>query len=253
MTAQTWNATCYAAHAGFVPALAAGVLDLLAPLAGETVLDLGCGDGVLTARLVALGCNVTGIDASPEMIAAARARGVDARVLDAHDLDEVGRYDAVFTNAALHWMLDPDRVVERVFRALRPGGRFVGECGAAGNVRTLVAALEEGLARRGIDPRRANPWHFASGDEHRARLARAGFDVRHIEVFRRPTPLPGDIAGWLETFATSFAAPLPPPERASYFAEVAAQCRDLLRDPEGTYVADYVRLRFAARRPDPAR
>jgi trans-aconitate methyltransferase len=124
VTEQAWSAACYATHAGFVPALGEGVLDLLAPRAGETILDLGCGDGVLTQRLRALGCKVTGIDASPEMVAAARARGVDAHVLDAHELDHMDRYDAVFCNAALHWMRDPDRVVARVFRALRPRGRL---------------------------------------------------------------------------------------------------------------------------------
>jgi SAM-dependent methyltransferase len=175
-----------------VPALGEPVLELLEPRAHERILDLGCGDGVLTRRLADLGCEVIGVDASPGMIAAALARGLDARVLDAHELDEFERFDAVFTNAALHWMRDPDRVVARVFRALRPGGRFVGECGADGNVATLVVALETALARRGVDPRPHNPWHFASGEEHRARLASAGFEIRHIEVFRRPTPLPGD-------------------------------------------------------------
>src|SRR5678815_4450924 len=116
------------------------IRDLLAPRPGERILDLGCGDGALTQQLAAMGVRVVGVDSSPEMIAAACTRGLDARVIDAEQLPFVGSFDAVFSNAALHWMHDPDRVVAGVFRALRPGGRFVGECGAEGNVATLVQA-----------------------------------------------------------------------------------------------------------------
>jgi SAM-dependent methyltransferase len=241
-----WSPERYATNARFVAELGRPVLALLAPRSGESILDLGCGDGVLTVELAAHGASVIAVDSSPEMVAAARARGLDARVIDAHELSFSECFDAVFSNAALHWMRDPDRVVSAVARALKPGGRFIGECGAHGNVATLVRALEAGLERRGIDGRSANPWHFASGDEHRARLERCGFEVRQIDTFRRPTRLPGDIVGWLETFAASFTRLLPADQRSSYIREVADECRPALADEHGECCADYVRLRFAA-------
>jgi SAM-dependent methyltransferase len=242
-----WSPDRYAANARFVSDLGQPVVELLAPRAGERILDLGCGDGALTRKLAELGCTVVGVDASQEMIAAAVALGLDARVVDAHALPFDAEFDAVFTNAALHWMRDPDRVVRGVHRALKPGGRFVGECGGRGNVRTLVVALEAALTRRGHDASAFNPWHFASADEHRARLETHGFDVLSAQLFPRPTPLPGDVAGWLETFAQSFVSALAPADRAEYLAEVAATVRPSLC-ADGVCVADYVRLRFAARR-----
>src|SRR5215510_9970734 len=125
---QQWNVQQYAQNAGFVPALGEPVLELLAPAPGERILDLGCGDGVLTKRLVDAGANVTGVDHSPEMIAACRALGLDAKVVDATSLPFDAEFDAVFTNATLHWVkAHPERAVTGVFRALKPGGRFVGE------------------------------------------------------------------------------------------------------------------------------
>jgi SAM-dependent methyltransferase len=128
---QEWQAERYAAHARFVADLGMPVVEqLLAPQAGERVLDLGCGDGVLTAKLAGLGCAAVGVDAGPDMVRAARALGVDARVVDGHALAFDREFDAVFSNAALHWMkADPDAVVAGVARALRPGGRFVAEMG----------------------------------------------------------------------------------------------------------------------------
>jgi len=139
---QDWDPETYAKNARFVANLGLDVLALLAPEPGERVLDLGCGDGALTERLVAAGCSVVGIDSSAAQVTAARARGLDARVGRGESLPFEGEFDAVFSNAALHWIRDADAVVKSVYRALKPGGRFVGELGGAGNVGTIRSAQQ---------------------------------------------------------------------------------------------------------------
>lgn len=249
---QRWNAEQYAKHARFVSDLGMPVVELLAPLSGERILDLGCGDGALTKKLAGIGCNVVGVDASADMIAAAKALGLDARVMDGHALQFDGEFDAVFSNAALHWLKQPERVVAGVWRALRPGGRFVGEFGGSGNVATIVEGLEHVLRDRGIDPKSLNPWYNPTADEYRILLEARGFSVNMIALFPRPTPLPGNVVGWLETFAQPFAAVLAESARPAFFEEVAASCRSKLCDNTGHWHADYVRLRFSATKPHSA-
>jgi SAM-dependent methyltransferase len=222
------------------------VVELLAPAAGERVLDLGCGDGVLTAELVARGGAVVGVDGSAAQVEAARARGLDARVMDGHRLGFGPDFDAVFSNAALHWMTEPARVIEGVWRALRPGGRFVGEFGGQGCVARIVGALGRALARQGVDASGISPWYFPSDVEYRARLEEGGFVVQWIALIPRPTPLPGDIADWLETFAETFLAAAR--DRAALVEAVREELRPALYD-DGRWTADYVRLRFAATKP----
>jgi trans-aconitate methyltransferase len=249
MSPQIWNPSHYREHAAFVPALGLPVLELLDPKPGERVLDLGCGDGTLTRALIARGCEVVGVDASPELTAVARAAGVDARVTSGEALTFAAEFDAVFSNAALHWMKDGASVARGAFRALRPGGRFVGELGGAGNVARIEGALIAALDRRGLRGASYSPWYFPSADEYRALLEHAGFVVDTIELFARPTDLPGDVRSWLETMARCFADPLPRDERDTYLDEVCAALQSALRRADGTWWADYVRLRFSAHRP----
>jgi SAM-dependent methyltransferase len=234
-----------------VPELGSAVLALLAPRPGERILDLACGDGRLTERLAAAGAAVVGVDAAPAMVAAARARGLDARVMSAERLTFDLEFDAVFSNAALHWMTRPDPVLAGVRRALRPGGRFVGEFGGHGNTAAIVTALIAVLARRGIDGAALSPWYYPTAAEYRERLDAAGFAVDSIELIPRPTPLPTGMAGWLETFAESFFTSFAPDERARLREDVVELLRPALCDSRGNWTADYVRLRFAARLPAP--
>jgi SAM-dependent methyltransferase len=246
--AQTWDPDRYARNARFVSELGAPVVELLAPRAGERILDLGCGDGALTAKLLEMGCDVTGIDASPAQVEAARKLGVEAQVMDGEHLLFESEFDTVFSNAALHWMRHPDQVIAGVHRALKPNGRFVAECGGHGCVAKIKKALVEALHRRGIDGEARNPWFFPTVEDYSQRLADAGFTSSYIALIPRPTPLPGDVTGWLETFAESFITALPVPDRPAYITEVRDALRPALCDREGKWTADYVRLRFSAKK-----
>jgi SAM-dependent methyltransferase len=245
---QVWHADRYSEHAHFVPALGQPVLDLLRPSPGERILDLACGDGVLTEKIVAAGASVVGVDAAPDMVKAAQARGLDARVMDGSNLGFNHEFDAVFSNAALHWMKSaPDAVIAGVARALKPGGRFVAEMGGHACVAAITVALIAVMERRGIPARTLIPWYFPTVDNYRGRLEGGGFTVDYIELIPRPTPLPTNMAGWLDVFAASFFVRLPENERAAARDEVVDLLRIVLCDEQGRWTGDYIRLRFVAR------
>ncbi len=246
---QTWDPAQYARVADFVPRLGAPLLELLAPRAGERVLDLGCGDGTLSAALAEHGCEVVGVDSSPTQVAAARARGIDAREGDAQALAFDAEFDAVFSNAALHWMPRQDLVLAGAARALRTGGRFVGEFGAAGNIARIRAALHAELAALDLDAGSLDPWTFPAAETFRAALERAGFGVDLLEVFPRPTRIGHELGDWLELMARCFIDAVPPERRPGFIDRVSERLREpLFRD--GAWQLDYVRLRFVARLED---
>ena len=245
--AQTWRADNYAHHAAFVPALGAPLVDRLDPKPGERILDLGCGDGALTERIVARGASVVGIDASPDMIAAARARGLDARLENAEALPFDAEFDGVFSNAVLHWIKNADRVAHGVARALKPGGRFVGEFGGHTNIAAISVALRAVLPRYGIDA--PSDWYYPTPEAYRAKLEGAGLVVDDIALVPRPTPLPTGMDGWLETFRGTILDAIPGGRRAEAKDELVALLSPVLCDEQGRWTADYVRLRFAAHKP----
>ncbi|MGC1305802.1 MAG: methyltransferase domain-containing protein [Phormidesmis sp.] len=247
--AQTWNSETYAKNARFVSDLGMPVVEWLNPKAGERILDLGCGDGALTVKLQKFGCEVIGVDSSPDFIHAAQLLGLDARLLDGHHLPFDDEFDAVFSNAALHWMKQPDQVIEGVWQALKPGGRFVGEFGGDRNVLTIKSALHTALKKRGLDPDSLNPWYFPTMEDYQSRLEAKGFGVDDIALIPRPTALPTDIRGWLATFANPFTTAIAPSERATFLDEVIALLKPVLCDASGYWFADYVRLRFSATKP----
>ena len=213
---------------------------------GERVLDLGCGDGRLSRRIGETGAAVIGVDGASGMVDAARDLGIDAQVMDGQALTFHGEFDAVFSNAALHWMIDADAVIAGVRRALKPGGRFVAEFGGGGNVKQVVAALVAALDRRGLQGRAFIPWYFPTDGEYSERLEAGGFAVDSIALIPRPTPLPGVIGDWLDTFAESFLFAVPEPERDDLKAEVVRALRPTLCDDDGQWFVDYVRLRVTA-------
>jgi trans-aconitate methyltransferase len=245
---QTWDASLYAGNGRFVAQLAGALVDLLQPQAGERILDLGCGDGFLTQRIAESGAALVGIDSSPQMIAAALERGVDARCGSGEALSFEQEFDAVFSNAALHWMTDQDAVLAGVHRALRPGGRFVAECGGQGNIAAIRVALLAVLRARGIPAERIENNRFFNAAEYRARLENHGFLVEEITLTARATPLPSGMADWLQTFRGSVLAQLPAAEQPAAIEQIVSLLRPVLCDREGHWTADYVRLRFRARR-----
>jgi len=195
---QDWDPARYARNARFVSDLGAPALAWLDPRPGERILDLGCGDGTLTAQIAQSGAQVIGVDASPAMVAAARVAGLSVRLLDGKDLDYLAEFDAVFSNAALHWMTDAEAVLRGVKAALKPGGRLVAEFGGGDNVAQVVAAITSVLARHGLSAAERNPWYFPGDLEYRDLLERLGFVVQRISLHPRPTVLPGDLMEWLQ-------------------------------------------------------
>ncbi len=247
-----WNPALYAAHASFVPALGAPVLDMLAPKPGERILDLGCGDGVLTEKLVAAGATVIGIDADKAMVAAALEKGLDARVMNARALSFDAEFDAVFSNAALHWVGAPQQVTAGVVKALKPGGRYVGEFGGHGNIAAIRTALRAVLKAHGFRVEPQETSYYPTAEAFRVVLEQAGLNVGFCEIIPRPTPLPSGMSAWLNTFRAGFidSAGVPPEKRGQIIEDVRALLRPILADDAGNWTADYVRIRFAAHLPE---
>ena len=238
-----WNAADYARVGGFVAELGGAALDLLDPKPGERILDVGCGEGTLTRKIVARGASVLGIDNSPEMIDAARANGIDALLMDAADMPFAAEFEAAFSNATLHWVLAKEQAARATFRALKPGGRFAGEMGGEGNLAKLREALDEELIIRGyVPPIEASNW-YASPEEFAAVYEAAGFCEIDARLIERPTPIEHGVDQWVTTFRRGWLdrALVPEEERSEIGAAVA--------DRVGSNLADYVRLRFIMRKP----
>lgn len=243
-----WSATAYAANARFVTELGAPVVTLLRPRPGERILDLGCGDGALSEELAAIGAEVVGVDASEDMVRAARKRGLEAHVHDGAVLPFTAEFDAVFSNAALHWMTRPDAVIRSVARSLRPGGRFVAEFGGQGNIAAVRTAIVAVLSRDHlIETDLDDIWYFPSRDGYARALEKGGFEVQDIELIPRPTLVEAGMEQWLRTLAGPALARLGYEARERAIVDIARLVRPALRDREGRWWLDYVRLRFRAR------
>lgn len=246
-----WNAGLYDARHSFVWQFGADLIDLLGPQAGERILDVGCGTGHLTAKLAAAGARATGIDSSPEMIREARKNYPDLEfmVADAKDFHFDEPFDAVFSNAALHWVREPERVVQCISDALAPGGRFVAELGGKGNVEKLIGALRKASAELGSPlEESALPWYFPSVAEYASLLEAHGLEVTFATLFDRLTTLDEGEAGlgnWIRMFGASFTSGLAPERQQELIRRVESHLREeCFRD--GSWHLDYRRLRIVA-------
>ena len=242
----SWDPESYSQNARFVSDLGEPLLQLLDPKPGELILDLGCGDGALTEKIKAVGSVVIGVDSSLAQLQASRKRALNVLSMDGQHLGFKKIFDAVLSNAALHWMKRPELVVEGVANCIKPGGKFVGEFGGKGNVEIIRAALHAGLRKRDIDPWSVDPWYYPSAEEYSELLNQFDFTIDYIEIIPRPTKLPGDILAWLEVFAQPFTNALAESDRADFLHELRRILQPSLRKLDGSWFADYVRLRFKA-------
>ena len=208
---QTWDPQAYERNGAFVHGLAGGVLEWLNAQMGEFILDLGCGDGQLTQRIAATGAQVLGVDASAEMIAAARERGIEVEQANCESLPfHDARFDAVFSNAALHWVRDQDAMLAQVHRVLKPGGRFVAEMGGHGNIAAIRVALMAVLERHGFGDREDGVNYYPTAESYTARLKQHGFEVEQMALIPRPTKLAeSGMESWLRTFRRGVLDGLP--------------------------------------------
>ncbi|MZI95333.1 methyltransferase domain-containing protein [Vibrio sp. CAIM 722] len=243
---QVWNSSKYAKDAEFVSRLGLPVVDLLAPQRGEHILDLGCGDGTLAQHLVEYGCHIVGVDASDSMIDAAKSKGIEAYVKSGEELNYQQEFDAVFSNAALHWMTNSDAVIAGVAQSLKTGGRFVAEMGGYGNIAAIREAIETVFNNHPEYGSYQSPWYFPSPQQYEKQLLSHGFKVEYIELIPRPTPVQSGIIEWLKIFAAHAIGHLTPTQQQVFFGEVESLVKTKLYSEQEGWVADYVRLRFKA-------
>jgi trans-aconitate methyltransferase len=247
---SNWDAALYDDKHSFVWKMAAGVVELLNPRPSERILDLGCGTGHLTSKIAEAGATVVGVDRSEEMIRQAREAypSLLFKVMDARELDLDGTFDAVFSNATLHWIKEPERVINGIGKLLRPGGRFVAEFGGHGNTRELLRAVGRAWIKLNLPGAAPHPWYYPSIAEYTGLLEKNGFEPTNAILFNRPTPLDDGERGlrnWLDMFGASFVESLPESKRDQLKETIEQELRPVLFI-DGRWVMDYRRLRISA-------
>lgn len=248
---EAWDAQLYDDRHRFVSHLATDLLQLLNPQTGEDILDLGCGTGHLTYRITSSGAQVVGIDQSCSMIEQASRSYPDLNfaVADAKALEITEQFDAVFSNAVLHWIKPPENVISEIKRVLKPGGRFVAEFGGKGNIETIVTGINQALDEAGYPENQAlNPWYFPSIAQYGLLLEQQGLHLKFATLFERPTPLDAGKNGlrnWIKMFARCFFEGIPTDQQDRILTQIEQKLAPKLYQ-NGTWVADYKRIRVLA-------
>jgi len=249
-----WKSELYESQHSFVWRYGASVLELLSPQPGERILDLGCGTGQLTQEIAARGAIPIGLDKSAAMIEQARKNYPDLQfiVADASHFSFAELFDAVFSNATLHWIKEPEEVIACIWQALKPGGRFVAEFGGKGNIQAIATAINNALEAAGYPVEsQLYPWYFPSIGEYTTKLEKQGFSVTYAILFERSTRLEaGDkgLQNWLEMFANGLLQALPADSYSSVIQHVEDQLRPKFYK-DGSWFADYKRISVVATKP----
>ncbi|MDV3002009.1 MAG: Trans-aconitate 2-methyltransferase [Chroococcopsis gigantea SAG 12.99] len=247
-----WHPTLYDGHLSFVWKYGESVIELLDPQPGERIIDLGCGTGHLTARIADTGAQVQGIDSSAEMITVARRNypHLCFQVADARSFELDTPVNAVFSNAALHWVTEAETAVSQITRSLKPGGRFVAEFGGRNNVRAITTTLSHLLAEKGYSGLK-HPWYFPSIGEYACLLEKVGLKVTYCVLFDRPTALDNGDEGftiWLQMFTDGWLSGLSPQERDGVIAGTIDRLKPQLYQ-DGQWYLDYCRIQVVAFKP----
>ena len=240
-----WNATKYNKHADYVSNLAMPVIDLLNPKENEKILDLGCGEGTLAVEIKKFNTNVIALDLSEDMVLKAREKGIEAYVMSATDLAFKNDFDAVFSNAVLHWVKDSNTAINKIYAALKDKGRFIAEFGGYGNIKYLTDAMQEVFNNNPQYGKFINPWYFPKDTEYKELLESNGFKVEYIEIIPRPTRI-DDILNWLAVFANGIISHLSNEEQENFKKEVSKILKPKIYTKKNGWTADYVRLRLKA-------
>ena len=244
-----WDPAHYDAHGRFISLYGIELVDWLEPRAGERILDFGCGDGYVTQEIALTGAEVVGADHDPRMVKAARARGLDARLIDGAALPFDSEFDAVFSNSVLHWVKQPRPVVERLACALRPGGRLIADVPGLGNLAAVLVAMRAVSDELGGDPELAFPVYAPTAPEFGALLAATGLQIERLETSPRYTALPSDLWNWIGSIFQPFFSQFDAATNEHAKERVLALVEPVLRDAAGQWHIDHIRVRVVARKP----
>jgi len=245
MSTNKWNADNYNKHADFASNLAFPVVALLNPQENERILDLGCGDGTLAVEIEKFSTKVVAVDLSESMVEKTKEKSIEAYIMSATELPYENEFNAVFSNAVLHWVKEPEIAIRKISNALKTNGRFIAEFGGYGNIKYLTDAMQEVFDKNKEYGEFNNPWYFPKDTDYKQMLEANGFEVEYIELIPRPTKI-DDITNWLDIFANGIVSHLTEEQQSVFKEEVRGILKPKIYNEKDGWVADYVRLRFKA-------
>lgn len=255
MEAKTniWKVDLYNKKHAFVYEYGQELIQLLDSQEDEFILDLGCGSGQLTNEISKSGARVIGMDSSNEMVSKAKNNYPNLQffVKDAASFQFEKPFDAIFSNAVLHWVKNKENTIVSMYKNLKPGGRIVLEFGGSGNVKTIIESIKKSLKQRGyIENSTIENWYFPSISEYTFLLEKNGFEVNIAQLYDRPTELTDSkngIKDWIRMFGSTFFVDIPPEEKNIILEEIQNDLREKCFI-EGKWYADYRRVRVMARK-----